>query len=145
MQQQVELSSVERPFERVRSLKELAQLDGDAHGARHGHRSFADDFGQVPSAQVLHRDEEVRVVGAMLIDDRDVSALAAEFFLEGGSPALGFEHLLAIAIGLDRHELECDLPVGQCVGGEEHGRHASTPDLLVDLVTPNAMEDRSHR
>ena len=84
------------------------------------------------------------VVGAMLIDDRDVPALAAEFLLECGSPALGFEHLLAIAIGFDRHQLERDLPVGQRVGGEEHGRHASTPNLLVDLVPSKAVIDRRH-
>ena len=59
VQQQVELSSVECPLERVRSLKELAQLDGHAYRACSRHRPFGDDLGQVSSGQVLHRDEEV--------------------------------------------------------------------------------------
>ena len=144
MQQEIEGAPVERALERVRGLEELAELRGDVHGASGRHRSLADDLRQVPPVQVLHRDEEVLAVRAVLVHDRHVSALAAELLLQRGSPPLGFEHLLAVPVGLDRHELECDALIRPRVGGEEHDRHAPAPDLLVDLVLTDTIEDGRH-
>ena len=114
------------------------------HGASGRHRPFADHLREVPALQVFHRDEEIRSVRAVLVDDRHVSALAAEFLLQRGSPALGFEHLLAVPIGFDRDQLERDPLVRQRVGRQEHDGHAPAPDLLVDLVPPDTMEDGCH-
>ena len=75
-------------------------------------------------------------MGAMLVNDRDVPALAAEFLLERGSPALGFEHLLAIAIGFDRHELQRDLRPVRVSVARNTAAMPPRPICSLDLVAP---------
>ena len=146
VEQRSQVAIVQRHFEPVRRFQKIRELGRDADRARGGHRSAGDGVREIFAIDVLHRDVEVIADRAVFVDLRHERAHGGELLLQPRAPLLGFEDLPALAVGPDRHLLQRDVRVGSRVAGEKHHGHAAAPDLAVDVVGPDPVEDaRIHR
>src|SRR6185436_1950879 len=146
VQQRTQVASVDRRLEAVGRLEEMTQLNRDVDGTAGRQRAGRENLGEILAVDVLHRDIEVAPLGAVFVDHRNVLANPAELLLKLRAPALCREHLLRVAIGCGRDQLQRNTAAVAAVGGDEDHGHAAAADLVADLVRSDAypLEDRRH-
>ncbi len=109
------------------------------HAADLRERQVADERPQRPALDVLHRDVRRPLVLEVVVDGDDVRVAQ-----RAGHPRLAQEALgEGLVGGMEARELlQRDVPVEVGLAREVDGRHPAAPDLLQQLVAPDALEDQ---
>ena len=101
-----------------------------------------DHLGQVLALEELHRDVEVRTVGAVLVHLGHLAIDLPQLLLVLGSFAFRLDDLARLLIVADRNQLQCDAARGPRVVGDEDVCHASTTSRSKDCVRPDLKARR---
>ncbi len=121
MDQASGVSGVQRPSDAIDHRQRVVERQ----------RRLIDESSEIRAGDVPHRDEQVAVVLARVVDGEDVR------FVERGRE-LGFAHESVpepLVVGeLGGEHLEGDLPLESLVLGEVHDPHAPPPEGAIDAV-----------
>ena len=122
----------------VRDVERRGDLQGNVDGLADGQRAPADQVGERPAVEELHRDERPALVLADLVNRADVRVIQ-----RGSGSRLAREAIERSArerqdIG---QELERDVAAKLRVGGAIDHAHPAASELFEDLIVRDAFAD----
>ena len=115
-------------------LEHLAQLDCDVYRESVSERRAADKGGEVLALDILHLDEQVLVIFAMVVYDDHPPVHTAQALLQLRSQTFGVDHLLVLGIGSLINHFQRDLGLRFRIARQVDFAHRAAPEQADDLV-----------